>query len=91
VDSRSPRTSLMSPAMRIIHPRQGTLKKVSLLSHFISQGKQLMRNGSAHDSWLATTMYGRRGSGSVPRARKRHSPLRRMAVTPTRRKARPAA
>ena len=49
-ESRLPRTSLMSPAICIIQPMNGSLNIVSLLSHFISHGKQLIRNTSAYDS-----------------------------------------
>ena len=48
--SRLPRTIGMSFAMRIIQPITGILNIVSFDSHFISQGKWLMRKMSAYDS-----------------------------------------
>src|SRR3954452_14194008 len=75
-DSRLPRISLMSPAMRINQPTSGYLKKSSLESHFISQGNCEINNMSTKLLWLATTMYGRRGSEILtPDVLKRHNGL----------------
>jgi len=40
--------------MRIIHPISGMPNAACLLSHFISQGRRLIRKMSAMLSWLAT-------------------------------------
>ena len=47
---RSVRRTGMSPARYIIHPITGMRKMDSLLSHFISQGRWLIRKMSARDS-----------------------------------------
>ena len=54
--SLSPRSTLMSPAIDIICPAIGMRNMLSLDSHFISQGRWLMRRMSANDSWLQTAM-----------------------------------
>ena len=53
--SRSPRTSGMSPAIRISQPTAGILKNCALASHFISHGRWEMSRMSTKLSWLATT------------------------------------
>ena len=63
----------MSPAMRIIHPTSGILKNVSFDSHFISHGRCEMSRMSTKLWWLATTTYGRRGSGMGAGGAERHS------------------
>ena len=88
--SRLPRTSLMSPAMRISQPTIGYLKKSSLESHFISHGRWDSSSMSTKLSWLATTMYGRRGSLTFsPLVRNDHSGLSTWWTTHTLRNSQP--
>ena len=57
--SPEPRRRAMSPESFINQPTTGGRKSSSLATHCMSQGSQQRRNGSAIETWLATTMYGR--------------------------------
>ena len=72
----------MSPAMRISQPTSGYLKKSSFDSHFISHGRCEISRMSTKLWWLATTMYGRRGSSIfTPDVRNRHNGLSHWCTT----------
>ena len=50
-----PRLTGMSPASASASPCTGMRNSSALESHFISQGRWLIRRMSANDSWLETT------------------------------------
>ena len=85
--SPSPRRSGMSPPSRIAQPLSGCLNRSSLATQRMSHGKNDRRNGSACDSWFATTTYAwvSMSGGRSPSMSNFHSVDSRVAVRPSRR------